>query len=331
MNKHVWSALAAALIATGRAGGARRILEINTKMEMPWHADGDAGDHRQGLRADGQREKNPQHMQPKDSKCQMNDVKTSGNKGELEGHLRRARRDHDRHRRSGPRARQLSRHHAHEGQLRRPCHRHDADLQRQEDRRRLIRSPGQTGPEMVGKMCDSSVLATDWIARSDMFLRGNTCPGKKELRAAVRRDAARDANAYRDADQHREEQQRADHHQLRPQSRSHAPSVCKANMTATTASSRPTAPAEARNTRKWRARKNCEGRSYGARSSAGCPGRQRRRRRSHGRRNLQGPSQPAAAKTGSADAKGKGDQQAARRHVQHRQRIRTPSSKAPRS
>lgn len=48
------------------------------------------------------------------------------------------------------------------------------------------------------KLCDTAKFdARDWISHSEMFLKGNACPGKKEpLCDAVRKDASHDADTY---------------------------------------------------------------------------------------------------------------------------------------
>ena len=307
MNKHVWSALAAALIATGAQAAPGEYWEINTKMEMPGMPMAMPAITAKVCVPTGS-EKNPQHMQPKDSKCQMNDVKTSGNKvswkvtcverGETMTGTGEAVHERDSYRgtmhmkgNSGGHAIDMTQTYSGK-KVGGAC---DSEAQVKQ------------AQEMVGKMCDSSKFtATDWIARSDMFLRGNTCPGKKEpLCAAVRKDAARDANAYQMLINTEKNNNALITTSCGLNLEATRASVCKANKDGDYGFLKANCPAEAKEYKEMARKKNCEGRSYTARSSAGCQDGNDDAAEAMAVETSRAQAKPAAAKTGSADAKGK--------------------------
>lgn len=220
-------------------------------------------------------EKNPQYMQKKDGKCQLSDVKTTGNKvswkatcvenGETMTGIGEV--SHGKDSFQGTMRLQGSTHGQAVNMSQNYSGKKIGGTCDSEDQVREIK-------KMADSLCDTSRFgATDWIARASQFLQGNSCPGKKEaLCTAVRRDAARDANAYQlllETEKHNNaliitscglnlEATRA--------------SVCKANKNGNYEFLKANCPAEAKAYKEDSRKKNCEGRSYTARNSAECRG-----------------------------------------------------------
>lgn len=315
MNKHFWNGLCAGLIASVATATAvyaapGEYWEITTKMEMPGMPMAmPAMTVKVCVPAGGER--NPQYMQKKDDKCQMSDVKTSGNKvswkvkcvdrGETMTGSGESTHDRDSwrgsmHMKGTSGGQQIDMAQSYSGRkIGGAC---DSDAQVKQ------------AQEMVGKMCDSSrFTANDWIGRAEMFLKGNACPGKKEpLCSAVRKDAARDAGVYQmliNTEMHNNalittacgldlEGTRV--------------AVCRANKSGDYGFLKANCPAEAKAYKEMARKKNCEGRSYTARSAAGCQDGgdgDDEAAEAIAEETSKARARPATGKTDQADAKGK--------------------------
>lgn len=141
-------------------------------------------------------EKDPKYMQGKDSNCQMTDVSHSGNttrwkatcvnRGETMYGVGEATQESDSSHGSMHMTGKT------EGRA--------MDMTMTYKNKRIGGScdTEEMANKIKGEICDTAKFDTrDWISRAEMFLKNNTCPGKKEpLCDAVRRDAPRDADIY---------------------------------------------------------------------------------------------------------------------------------------
>lgn len=211
-------------------------------------------------------EKNPQHMQKKDSDCKMSDVRISGNKVAWKASC-----VHDGETLSGA-GESYYEGDSYHGTLHLTGNSrgHDLDMTQTYNGRRVggnCDSEAQLR-ELTGNLCDTSQFAkgTEWLARADMFLRGGTCPGKKqELCAAVRKSVAQDADTYQMLMNMEKTSSNlvVSSCGLRMEE-AHA-AVCRANREGHYEFLEANCPSEAKEYREQARRRNCEGRSYTSR------------------------------------------------------------------
>ncbi|HQW20712.1 MAG TPA: DUF3617 family protein [Rhodocyclaceae bacterium] len=196
MNKHILIGFISGLIAASAQATPGEYWEITTKMEMAGMPFAMPMITAKVCVPSGG-EKNPQYMQKKDDTCQMTDVKMSGNKvtwkarcttnGETMNGTGESSHERDSYRGSM----HLTGHSG--GQA--------IDMTQNYNGKRIGGSCDSEAQikALTGKMCDTSQLnsGTEWISRADMFLKGDTCPGKKEqLCSIVRKDAVRDIETF---------------------------------------------------------------------------------------------------------------------------------------
>lgn len=272
MKKHLLTALYAGLFAVSAHAAPGEYWEVSTKVEMAGMPMAIPGMTVKVCVPTGS-EKNPQAMQPKDNKCKMSDVKTSGNKvswkvtcvehgGTMTG---TGESTHDRD--------------SFHGTMHMKGNTSDQtiDMTQNYNGKKIggacdSEAQGREIKKMVGEMCDSSTFtATDWIARADLFLKGSSCPGKKApLCAAVRRDAARDTDAYQMLINTEMNNNGLISGACGINLEATRAAVCKANKDGDYSFLKANCPAEAKAYKEMARSKNCEGRGYTARNSAGC-------------------------------------------------------------
>jgi len=118
--------------------------------------------------------------------------------------------------------------------------------------------------KIKGQVCDTTGFGTaQWISSANLYLEGDTCPGKKEpLCAAVRRDAPRDAGIYNLLVNMEKNNgglvTRACGLNMEATTRA----ICKTVNSNTVSSLAQHCPAEVKAYREEARRKACEGRSY---------------------------------------------------------------------
>jgi len=266
MNKLIWLGVCAGLISTGAHAVPGEYWEVSTKMEMagmPFAMP--AMTAKVCIPAGG--EKNPQNMQKKDDKCQMTDVKTSGNKVTWKAKCV----DHgETMNGTGESVHERDSYHGNM-HLTGQSGGQPIDMTQTYNGKKIggaCDSEAQM-KEITGKLCDSAKFTTsDWIARSEMFLKGNTCPGKKEpLCSAVRKDAVRDASAYQMLINTEKNNGALITTACGLNLEATRAAVCKANKDGSYGFLKANCPAEAKEYLEASRKKNCEGRGYTARSS----------------------------------------------------------------
>ena len=281
MKRHLINTACSLLVALGALGtlytqsaqaAPGEYWEITTKMEM-------AGMPMQmptmtlKVCVPAGSEKNPQYMQKNDGKCQLSDVRTSGNKvswkttcvehGETmtgtgesihEGNSYRGKM----HLSGKTQGQAIDMTQTYSGKkIGGACD--------SEDQVRAIQKKVDAA---MGATCDT----TNWISRSSLYLKGSTCPGKKEpLCAAVRRDAARNAQAYQTLIETEKHNNALITSSCGLDLESLRASVCKASKGGNYNFLKANCPAEAKAYLEL-SRKNCAGRSYTSRAAAGCAG-----------------------------------------------------------
>jgi hypothetical protein len=265
MKKQIWIGLFSGLIAASAQAAPGEYWEISTKMEMagmPFAMP--AMTAKVCVPSGG--EKNPQNMQKKDSNCQMTDVKTSGNKvtwkakcienGETMIGTGESTHEHD----------------SYHGNMHMTGNSqgHPIDMTQTYSGKRIGGSCDAEAQmkEITGKICDTSQFSSgaDWISRSDLFLKGNTCPGKKEaLCSAVRKDAVRDVNTYQTLANMEKNNGRQISSACGIKMEATRVAVCKANKEGNYEFLKANCPAEAKEYKELARRKNCEGRGYTSR------------------------------------------------------------------
>jgi hypothetical protein len=219
-------------------------------------------------------ERNPQHMQKKDDNCQVSDVKTSGNKVSWKVRCINEGKVMTGH---GESTHERDRYHGYM-QMRGEVDGQTMDMKNTYNARKiggacdsdaLVREMNKS----IDKVCDSSGFnANTWITRADLFLKGNTCPGKKEpLCAAVRRDAARNAETYQLLIHTETTNGGLIASTCGLNLESTRAAVCRANRKGPLHFLKANCPAEAKEVMEWQ-RQNCEGRSYTTRATNGCDG-----------------------------------------------------------
>ena len=262
MNKQILIGLLSGLIVATAQATPGEYWEITTKMEMVGMPFAMPTITAKVCVPNGG-EKNPQYMQKKDDTCQMTDVKVSGNKvtwkarctndGETMNGTGESSHERDSYRGSM----HLTGHSG--GQA--------IDMTQNYNGKRIGGSCDSEAQvkALTGKMCDTSQLnsGTEWISRAEMFLKGDSCPGKKaQLCSIVRKDAARDTDTFQmlvtmeknnggliaSSCGLRMEETRA--------------AVCKANSEGNYEFLQTYCPAEAKEYKERERRKNCAGRGY---------------------------------------------------------------------